>query len=117
MVFSCYPVRRGRLRVGSRIFPFCKQFFCADIEQQHAEQPPEQGGVRPGGGKRGEERGHRAERHAEFDRAAVDEMVFQVRDERGRGAGEEIQQFFKSRFLSTTRNVLNSDRNVVFRLQ
>lgn len=26
-------------------------------------------------------------------------------------------QFFKSRFLSTTRNVLNSDRNVVFRLQ
>ena len=36
------------------------------------------------------------------------------------GTSEIIQanpQFFKSRFLSTTRNVLNSDRNVVFRLQ
>lgn len=29
----------------------------------------------------------------------------------------ENQQFFKSGFLSTTRNVLNSERNVVFRLQ
>lgn len=33
------------------------------------------------------------------------------------GDDMEKQQFFKSGFLSTTRNVLNSERNVVFRLQ
>lgn len=30
---------------------------------------------------------------------------------------QDMPQFFKSGFLSTTRNVLNSERNVVFRLQ
>lgn len=35
----------------------------------------------------------------------------------GEEGGLENPQFFKSGFLSTTRNVLNSERNVVFRLQ